>query len=233
MKKQNEEITIHGLVDLFLPKLWIVALVSVLFATLMGCYSLFIKKDTYTSSVDVYTYKETPPTSTTTSNLSYAQSMIGTFTEYLKLVDFRQHVRDRLEGYEDVTIADIQNMVSISQKGDTEFFVVSVVSEDPDLSAAVAKIICNELPGKIAQLPQSAQVQCFEPNVSQLPDGKGTVRNVIIGFAIGLVLSLLAIFAVAQFDIVIRSKKKLEDNFDIPVIGVIPRVDAASSASGN
>ncbi len=231
MKKQNDEITLQGLWEIFLPKLWIVVLVAVIFAALLGSYTIFIKKDTYTSSVDVYTYKETPPTSTTTSNLSYAQSMIGTFNEYLKLVNFRQHVKDKLVGYDDITISDILDMVSVSQKGDTEFFVVTVVSEDPALSAAVAQVICEELPGKLAELPQAAKIMCFEPNVSNIPDGKGTVRNAIIGFIIGMLLSLVAIFLFVQLDVTIRSKKKLEDNFDLPILGVIPRVNSETRIS--
>ena len=232
MKKRNEEITLHGLWEMFLPKLWIVALVSVAFAAVLGAHTMFFKKDTYTSSVDVYTYKQLPEGTTTTSTsiLTYAQSMIATFNEYLKLADFRQHVVDKLEGYDDVTIGDILGMVSIAQKGETEFFVVSVVSEDPELSAAVAQIICDELPTKIAELPQAAKVKCFTPNVSTSPDGKGTVKNALVGFVIGMVLSLAVIFVVMQFDVTIRSKKKLEENFDLPILGVIPRIDADAKA---
>ena len=50
MKKQREEITIKELIDIFLPKIWIVALVAVVFAGLLGGYSMFLKDDTYTST---------------------------------------------------------------------------------------------------------------------------------------------------------------------------------------
>ena len=227
MKKRNEEITLQGLWELFFPKIWIIALVSVAFAAVLGAYTMFFKKDTYTSSVDVYTYKQLPEGTTTTSTsiLSYAQAMIGTFNEYLKLTDFRQHIKDKLVGFDDVSIGDLLGMVSIAQKGETEFFVVNVVSDDPELSAAVAQIICDELPTKLSELPQAAKVKCFAPNISTSPDGKGTVKTALLGFVIGFALSAVAIFVFAQFDITIRSKKKIEDNFDLPILGVIPRIN--------
>ena len=43
---------------------------------------------------------------------------------------------------------------------------------------------------------------------------------------------MVVIFVLNQFDVVIHNKKKIEDNFDIPVLGVIPRQNVASKKSG-
>ena len=55
----------------------------------------------------------------------------------------------------------------------------------------------------------------------------GNATNVVFddrGFA-GAVLTALIVFVVAKLDIVIRSKEKLEQSFNVPVIGVIPRFE--------
>ena len=36
---------------------------------------------------------------------------------------------------------------------------------------------------------------------------------------------MAVVYVSAMFDVVIHDRKKLEDNFDIPVLGVIPRYD--------
>ena len=48
------------------------------------------------------------------------------------------------------------------------------------------------------------------------------MRNAVVGGVAGLVFALLGIWLFSVLDTTIRDKKKIEDNFDIPVIGVIP-----------
>ena len=239
MRKENEEITLQTLWDMYLPRLWIVALVAVIGAILMGSYTLFIKKDTYTTTVEFSTRAEEGNTNTT--DLNYAQSMVATFREYIQFVGFRSHVLDKLYALEDngvkrydnedVDVKDLLNMVSISQRGNTSLFVVTVVAEDLQLSQDIAKIIEVELPIKLKDdLKHAAEVASYL-DVPEEPDGKGTILNTVIGFAVGLVLSLVAIFFFVHLDTTIRSKKKLEESFDLPVIGVIPGISAEAKAA--
>ena len=54
MKKHNDEITLKDIFDIFLPKIWLIALVAVIFAAMLGGYTLFVKEDTYTFVRGVY-----------------------------------------------------------------------------------------------------------------------------------------------------------------------------------
>ena len=49
MKKQNDDITLKSLLDIFIPKIWIILLVAVICASVLGAYSYFGQVDTYTS----------------------------------------------------------------------------------------------------------------------------------------------------------------------------------------
>ena len=241
MKKQNDEITLYGLWEMFLPKLWIIALVSVIFAAVFGVYTMFIKKDTYTSTVDFYT-RGNETGNTTSDDLSYAQSMVGMFSEYIQLVGFRNHVLQKLYALEDngvkrydeedIKIEDLLDMVSIAQRGKTSLFVITVVAEDLRLSEDIASVIRNELPVKLKEdLKHAAEIESYldVPHDGKA-DEKGTLQSVAIGFVIGLVLSIVSIFLFVRLDTIIRSKKKLEDNFDLPILGVIPAINAEVKA---
>ena len=47
--------------------------------------------------------------------------------------------------------------------------------------------------------------------------------NTAIGVVIGAVITMTFVFVMNMFDVVIHDKKKIEDTFDIPILGVIPR----------
>ena len=49
MKKRNEEVTFKDILDVFIPKIWIIAIAAVVLAVVMGAYSAFFVEDTYTT----------------------------------------------------------------------------------------------------------------------------------------------------------------------------------------
>ena len=125
--------------------------------------------------------------------------------------------------------------MSIGGIDDTSAFSMSVTSTDKQLAYALAATMADCAPDHISGVyPYSVKVTVVEePRVALTANGKGTVRNVVIGFAGGLIVSLLAIFVMARLDVVIHDRKKIEDAFDIPVLGVIPRISAGTSSSAS
>ena len=60
-------------------------------------------------------------------------------------------------------------------------------------------------------------------NLPLNPDSKHEIRWSVVAGLCGAVLSMIVIFVHSLFDVTIYDKKKLEDSFSIPVLGVIPR----------
>ena len=60
------------------------------------------------------------------------------------------------------------------------------------------------------------------PSTPSAPNGKNEVRNALIAFLIGFVLTTGVILIIAFADVIVRDKKKLEDHFDLPILGIIP-----------
>ena len=233
MKKQNEEITIKGLLDIFLPKLWIVAIVSILCAGVLGVYT-YTRPNTYTSKMTIIVKAETEGIPTN-SAIDGMQSLVSDYRVILGTRTFREAVRDRLEGYDSIDSDDIAAMMSINGIDETSAFNMSVTSTDKELSYALASTMADCAPEHIAGVyPYSVKVTVVEePRLAQSANGKGTTRNAVIGFAGGMIVSLLVIFAAARLDVVIHDRKKIEDAFDVPVLGVIPRINGVSSSQTN
>ena len=243
MKKQREEITIKELIDIFLPKIWIVALVAVVFAGLLGGYSMFIKDDTYTSKASFVMVKiptqyndSTGTTAVTTgltaSEIQAMQSMISMSEQVIQTYEYLSNVKAQLVArdarYECISVSQLKSMLSIEIVGEATCFDLSVISEDSQLSYDVSDIVYQTFPNVIEDVFDSYSVtikMIDPPRKAASANGKGTFKNAVIGGVAGGVLSMLAIFVISKLDVVIRSKEKLENSFDIPVIGLIPRFE--------
>ena len=241
MKKQREEITIKYLIDIFLPKIWIIAVVSILFGALLGGYSIFIQEDQYTSKasfvmVKVPTkYSDEGATTAVNTGLNQneilaMQNMIGMSEQILKTTAFAINIKEHLveinPEYENVKIEQIKSMLSIDLQGDGTFFTLSAVSTDSRLAYDVADVVYTILPDEIEEVFDRYAISVKDidpPLLASSPNSKNVIRNTLIGLVGGMLLSMLVVLIITKVDVVVRSKEHIENNFEIPIIGIIPR----------
>ncbi len=239
MAKKTKETTIKDLLDIFLPKIWIMLLVGVLLAGMIGAYSVFFKKDTYTASAEIYVYKHNTSSSATTSDIAAAEEMVNIYERAICGDQFLVKVKESLYKKNptkwNFSTKEIENKISISKVDNTPNFIIKVTTGSPDLShelaqsivvdgiesGALSEIIKNNLDASVFERPKASnEIKANSKNV---------VRNCIIAFLAGFILSAVCVWIFSSFDVVIRSSKKIEDNLDIPVLGIIPRHDVIST----
>jgi capsular polysaccharide biosynthesis protein len=243
MKERNDEITIKELFDIFLPKLWVIVLVAVLFAGALGVYSMFIKEDTYTSTASFIMVKTPTQYGTTSgsaaittglsaSEIDAMQSMIAMTEQIMETNQYTTMVKEALieknPEYEFVSLDFLRKALSIKVVGEATVFDISAITTDPQLSYDITDIVYHTFPDIIGDYYEeySISIKVIDPPVEEITrNARGTVRNAFIGGVAGAVLAALIVFVVAKLDIVIRTKEKIEQSFNIPVIGVIPRFD--------
>jgi capsular polysaccharide biosynthesis protein len=230
MKKR--EITIKDLAEILLPKLWLVVVISIVASAAMYLYSSFIKKDTYTSSSLLYVHSKISDKEITGDNVSVAQGMVEVYKVMLKSDKFLKPVVAEInqnEGYENVTVGNVRSMMSVSQVDETEIFSIAITAPTPEMACVVLNAVHNNTISKIKDfIPNALEITAFEDPIlpedskSIYPNAKNEIRNSVIAFLGAAVVSVVAIWVYAFFDVVIRDKKKLVDNVDIPILGVIP-----------
>ena len=227
MKKQRQELSLHDLVSVFLPKLWIVAIVAILFALITMVYSVAFKQDTYTCSVEMYVYKNSQPVSG--ADISVAQQMLPNYKRVLFSDEFLDECVCKPLNAENETNkyspSKVRGMMSFSTPAETKYFQISVTSTDPELSFKIAYLIENSAWSYISgAIPDAFTLRTGDhAEPTETPNSKNIAGNALIAFFIGAVLTLAVIWIVYIFDFIIRDKKKLEANFDLPVLAVIPR----------
>lgn len=216
---------------------------ALVFAALLGGYSIFIKDSTYTSKstyvmVKIPTqYTDQDHNTAVTTGLSAAeveamQLMIEMSEQVLETTSFLTVIKDEVKArnpeYSSITVGQLEEMISIKVVGEATVFDISTTSKDPKLSYAVALVVEDLLPEKIEEVFSSYSVQIKhidEPRLSTAPNSKGTFRNAVIGLLGGAIVSMLVVFIIAKLDVIVRTKEKLEEQIAIPVIGVIPHLD--------
>lgn len=236
MKKQNGEITIKDIINIFIPKLWFILLIAALCAGAVGV-ATSMKKDTFTSSC-TFSMGKTPLDNTDATNtginsaeIEAMRSMIESSQYILRSASFCSNVINKLnvkyDEFEHVQVAEVQKMLTVNLLGEATFFSIEAKSSDPELSHAIAGIVFEEFPkAYMERFSYAIKIEGLDyPAVPSAPDNKNVTRNAVIGFAGGAIVSALIVFLIVKFDVVIRSREKIEENFNIPILGVIPRLD--------
>jgi len=223
MENKNKEITLKDLANIFIPKLWIIAVVALALAIALGAFSMFIKKDTYTSSSTLYVYRTDQ--SATTGDLTAAHEMLEIYEIVLKSDDVLGMVISKLPAEYigmNLTTAYLRNAISFTNKVNGAF-AISFTTDNQALSFALAQSMESIAPSVIiTRIPNALNISTIQSAKLANANSKNTVRNTLIGFLGGAVLVAVVIWVVSVFDVKIHDKNKIEDNFDFPVLGVIP-----------
>ena len=231
MKKRNEEFSIKELIDLFLPKSWIILIVSLLFSLAFGSYSAFIKDETYTSSTQLMVIKKTS-SQISSSDIDLASRLLDTYkivlstNKFLTLVvdDISNNPEHNDEGW-NINNKYISSHMSFTAMSN-DVFDVSITTDNPKKSYAIATAVSNTITNEelnlLAYPTDLIEVTVIESADIGVANSKNVVRNAFIGFICGAAASMVVIFLYSMFDVVIRDKKRLEESFDFPVLGVIP-----------
>lgn len=216
-------------------------IVHILLATLVlavtaGCLTEFLIEPKYTTSCTMYVYSNTDRVSTNSSigssELTASQQLVNTYIVVLESDYVLENVIKDLNL--EMSVSQLKDMISCSQINETEIFSVSVTSTDAALAADIANTIAKIAPDAIVQTIKAGGVSVIDyAKVPSSPSSPNLIKNIIIGALVGFVLSFAIFFVTELFDTTIRTDKDLEREFDIPILGDIPRlvpvVDKAQS----
>ncbi len=242
MKKQNDEISIKDLVSLFAPKLWLIVVCAVVLAMIMGGYSLFVKSDTYTSEASLMVSMRNS-SSISASDIALSSMVIENLEVVLFSRDFLEIVADDINTNEtyakqnwNITPGSLKRAIVFTPNGETSTFDLTITTSSNLLSYVIANTVIEHVMGDtLAKFLPSAYSAIIMTRIeSPLPttskNDKGVLTNTLVGFLVGAVGSMAVVYVSAMFDVVIHDRKKLEDNFDLPILGVIPRYEVSEDA---
>ena len=198
---------------------------------------MFFTDDTYTSSLILQIEKlPDDDKKTSTTELSFARNALPTIKYCLATEDFLDQIIDVLPAVESedaVSYKALKSMVALSVIEDTELLRIDVTSSDEVFAFSVAKAYSEIVPGFVMEMyKQNIEVELRNSPRAATVNSRGTVKNAIVGFIGGALLAAVMVFVVSMLDVTVHDRKKIEENFDLPVLGVIPKVDVTGASKG-
>ncbi len=228
MDKEKEiEIDIVGILYAIKSKIVYIILATLICATLSGCITEFLIKPQYSTSCTMYVYSNTDRVSTDSSigasELDASKQLVNTYIVILKSDNVLEKVIEELNL--DAKAEDIRKLISCEQIDETEVFKVTVRSKDAVLSTNIANAIAQVAPEEIVRVVKAGGVEVVDyAKVPEKPSSPNLKKNLVLGAGFGFIVSFAIFFILAMFDTTISSEKDIEKEFDIPILGTVPRL---------
>ena len=232
MKEKEEYIDFKRIISALWRRIWVIILVAVIFAGIAFGYTRFMVTPVYTSRTMLYVNNTDISVggnsfSISASDLAAAQSLVGT---YMVILNTRLTLNEVIEvSGVDYTYEQLSGMISSEAINDTEIFSVEVTSPDPKEAELIANTIGVVLPDRIAAVVEGSSVRIVDYAVEPAsPSSPSITKNVAIGALVGIFLVSAIVIAIEMMDELIHDSDYLMQNYDIPILAVIPELESAS-----
>ena len=230
MLQQMVEEDVIDLKDIFFllrQKWWKILLFFVLGAVVAGLVTVLLITPKYTATSSLYVVSASNDSVVDLTDLQIGTSLTADYETLLMGRPMMESVIENLN-LNEVTVAQLRDMISISNPTGTRILNISATHADPNL----AKQIANEMAKLgVTWLPQvmdsNAPNVAEEAVVPQAPSSPSVMRNVVLGALVFAVLYVA--FAVVRFMMndTIRSSEEFERYFGIVPLAVVPEAGAA------
>ncbi len=214
---------------------WI-GLIAIVTAAIVLAGTLLLITPTYEASALFYVNNssgaaEDSQDSISSSDISAAENLVGSYIVILQT----QETMERVIAHSSVdrTAAELLDMISAGAVNSTQVLEVVVTSSDPQEAAQIAEAISVVLPERIADIILGTSAKVVDTvQVPEQPSSPSYVKNAVLGFLIGMMLSVGVITLQEILDIRIRSEEEIAEVCQYPVLVTVPDVSAPSKGSG-
>ncbi len=240
VRRDNNEIEIN-LADVFqiLLSKWIYILIAGLVAAiLVGAFTRFFIKKKYTAYTSMYIYTSADEKQTgtiTSSELTAADNLIKTYQVIVKSNTVLDVIAERFNAehpeYAEKAIdaSSLAKVTSVSVPTGTKLIEVDIKTSDPVLSAAIANTFAKCVPEQIVRITKAGGVEIVDyATVPKNASSPNLTRNVIVGFAAGILLAAAFFVLRAYLDTTIYGSEEVHKVSRCPIIGTVPMIVVGS-----
>ena len=209
-----------------LKKRWkMIALITILATVVSGIFSFFVIKPVYEASTKVFIGKEESSEEGYNSNdIAMYQKLLKTYSEAIKTRDLlTSAIKDTKY---DVTPGEVSSGLTVTPVSDTQILQIKYQSLDPEEAAVMLKSITTNFIKTAKELVPNGNVRVIEAvETPKDPVSPNKVMNIAIAFLLGLMVSVGLVFLLEYMDNTYKTKEQLENELEIPVLGVIPNLE--------
>lgn len=217
-----EEIDLKELIIFIKSKLGLLIIITVSIC-LIGCiYGLFLQKPMYKSDTTIILggNENTTSGTITQSDVTLNKNLVSTYAEIVKSRRVLDQVIDELDL--DLTYEALSKKISVNAVNNTEIIRISITDRDAVNAKDIANTTANFFSKEVVELYNMNNVNILdEANVASEPYNINIVKQVIIYFFIGLIISASVLFIIFYFDRTIKSVEQVEQKIKLPILGSV------------
>ena len=144
---------------------------------------------------------------------------------YVELASTNNLIESALESINlDKDVEDVLENLSVVQKENTQILEISYKSIDSKESFDVVNAITNEFIKVSRDIIPNVNIEIIDDaQIAKEPLTNNLLRNLVVAFIGGCVLSVSLVLLMDFFNNTFNSKEDVERNLGLPIIGVIPR----------
>jgi capsular polysaccharide biosynthesis protein len=215
--------TLLELFRLLKKHLRLVILLPVVCALVVGLYSIFFVRNTYTATASMYVLAQGESSNSTNlySDLNASQMLTNDVAKLLKSDRIVNQVGsevgvDELKGYK----------VNVTGETTSRVITLSVTGPDPQTAADIV----NKMMKDVSDVARSVMsIRSVNPiNQAQAPispSGPNRLLYTAVAFLVGLFAAIVIVVVADMLNTRVRGPEDLEELIDVPVIGRIPTIE--------
>ena len=214
-----------------LRKRWLIVVVLPLIAALAsGVVSFFIIKPVYQASTTLIVGKKAGEAGQSAVQMldnNVLQANLQLAKTYAAIAQSRTVEQNVINDLDlDMTVAELDNSITINPVKTTEILEIQVMNTNPDLAASIANSMADEFSKAVIDIKKVDSVSIVDTAVTPTHPVKPNKKlNVLIAFVVGLMASVGLVFLLEYMDNTVKTSDDVEKLLGIPVLGVIPNYD--------
>lgn len=229
---EEMEIDLQRVFSAVVQKSWLIMIVAVLCAVLVFLGTFFLITPKYKAAAKFYVNNSSISVGGTSVSISSGDLVTsrGLVDSYIVILKTRETLNDVID-YAGVnrTYNEVIGMISAEAVDETEIFMVTVTSPDPQESERIANAIAYILPNRIGNIIEGTSAKVVEAAiVPAAPSSPSYTKNTVIGFVLGFALALLIEALRVIFDITIRDEEDIAQSCSLPILASVPDMTAAT-----
>lgn len=222
------EIDIKEILGVLVSKLWLIALLGIVFGIAAFVYSKYVVAPVYSSTTKVYVLAR----QSTETNVTYTDLQTGTqlTKDYIELVKSRTVLNQVIEDLElQKSVGELGQMIDVTTQTDTRIITITVNSTDVYEAQKIADAVRTAATVHICQVMNLEAVNVIdEADLPTAPSSPNVMKNTVIGALIGIVLAMAIIIIRYLLDDSIVTPDDVERYLGLSVLASIPVLEDES-----
>jgi len=221
-------INLNDLIMLLWKNIVLIIAVTVIFTISTLLISKYLMSEKYESNtlINVLKNVEYDDSSNNSDIFRYGTELAKRYNIVADSATVVGLVQDKLEK-ENISLSkkEIRNSFKVSSVNDTDFLKIVITYPNPEISQKIAQTITEISKIEYENVYDNALVKVIDKADEGIKVGPNIRLNTIIGFILGLMVSIGFVLLKEFLDRTIRDDKDVEKYLGLPILGSIPSLD--------